>query len=243
MFERTAELWRRWTNRQPAPGEEDGASEAMADRRRWPRQPCAIETSCAAVGGDETPFPATVQDISPVSVRLLVPRPFTTGALLSMALAVREGQATIQVLACVVHARPHEDGRWAVGCSFSQELTDEELRSFGAANARTTPPDNRTWARFPCNVQATYELVQDDELAPHPAKVLNISAGGIALQVDRAVKLGALLSADLQNAAGERVLTILACVVHASVGADGRRVLGCNFIRELSEEDFRGLLG
>ena len=36
-------------------------------------------------------------------------------------------------------------------------------------------------------------------------------------------------------------MTILACVVHVTVRSEREHILGCNFIRELSEEDLAAL--
>jgi hypothetical protein len=41
---------------------------------------------------------------------------------------------------------------------------------------------------------------------------------------------------------GATPLTILACVVHVTTQQDGQRITGCNFIRELTEQDLRLLL-
>ncbi len=38
------------------------------------------------------------------------------------------------------------------------------------------------------------------------------------------------------------VRTILACVVHVAEQPEGHSDLGCNFIRELSDEEFQALL-
>ena len=72
--------------------------------------------------------------------------------------------------------------------------------------------------------------------------MLNISANGMALQLDRDLPTSTLLSADLTGGNGSWALTILACVVHVTVQPDGQRITGCNFIRELSESDLKKLL-
>ena len=71
--------------------------------------------------------------------------------------------------------------------------------------------------------------------------MLNISAGGVALVVDYDIRAGALLSVELFAPDGRAVVTILACVVHVVVEPNRERVLGCNFIQELSEADLQSL--
>ena len=61
--------------------------------------------------------------------------------------------------------------------------------------------------------------------------VWNLSACGVALLVENEVANGAMLSVDLLKSNGERVTSILACVVHIAALPDGKRILGCNFIR------------
>ena len=56
-----------------------------------------------------------------------------------------------------------------------------------------------------------------------------------------AIPTGTLLNAELHGPSGQ-TFTILACVVHVSAAAEGGHLLGCNFIRELSETDLRSLM-
>lgn len=64
---------------------------------------------------------------------------------------------------------------------------------------------------------------------------------GVALRVEEAIGLGELLSTELHDSFGRPVVTILACVVRVEKLAEGR-ILGCQFIRELGEEDVRALV-
>ena len=145
------------------------------------------------------------------------------------------------MLMCVVHVAPVGEGQWAVGGTFSRELTEDDLEAFGASKKRTALPDKRSWERFACTLKATYNVVTAPEPATFEATVLNISASGVGLSVDRATEAGTLLSVDLMTPAGNVVRTILACVVHAGIPQDGRWALGCNFIRQLREDDLRAL--
>jgi hypothetical protein len=153
-------------------------------------------------------------------------------------LAGVEGAA---VLACVVHASAEADGCWAMGCRFAAELTDEHLQAFGAARARPTPPDPRQWSRSPCSARASYSRVGADDPSPRPARVLNIAAGGVALLVEEEIAVGSLLGTELCDAGGRPVVSILACVVHVRLEGGGR-VLGCNFIRALGDDQLNALL-
>ncbi|HJT79123.1 MAG TPA: hypothetical protein VJ739_18145, partial [Gemmataceae bacterium] len=61
-------------------------------------------------------------------------------------------------------------------------------------------------------------------------------------RVESAVETGALLSLDLLDNSGRLATTMLACVVHVTAEGEGRWALGCNFIRELSEQELSALL-
>ena len=111
----------------------------------------------------------------------------------------------------------------------------------GAGRTKPTPPDDRNWSRFPCAITAVYQVIPDEDDVRREAKVLNISAGGVALVAEHDVQAGALLSAELHAPAGQTVVTILACVVHVVVQSEHERILGCNFIQELSDNDLKAL--
>jgi c-di-GMP-binding flagellar brake protein YcgR len=240
MFERTSSLWRRLTGRTPSTP--PSASTEEAERRAWVRYPSTAETQFTPVGEDnQTSLTARVRDVSLGGIKLLVGRPFDTGSMLTVVLT-GEGQSSLSVLACVVHCREQAGGEWALGCSFAAELEESDLEAFGARKARSDPGDGRHWARYPCQVRALCQLAVEPEQPAWPAQVLNISANGMALQAGCELPTGTLLSADLTSGNGPGALTILACVVHVTVQPDGKRVTGCNFIRELSESDLKTLL-
>jgi hypothetical protein len=238
MFEQTAALWRRLLGRS-APAAKAAAED---ERRVWVRFPADLETRLVAPNRpDEPGLAARIRDISRGGAKLLVNRPFDPGALLTIVLPSADGKSSLAVLACVVHCQAAGD-EWHVGCSFSAELDDDELNTFGALRSRPTPPDGRNWTRFPCgDVTATVVRLSDNDPRRYPARVRDISASGVALLVDDDIPAGTLLNAELHHGA-DRSFTILACVVHATTAPEGGHVLGCNFIRELNETDLESLL-
>lgn len=256
MFQRTFSFWRRLVGggapAAPGPaaagraGDQAGGGagqSAQEERRLWVRYPANLTANVQpAAGMEELRVPARVRDISLGGANLLVDRAFETGQLLSIELPHREGEETNTVLACVVRAVPESGGQWALGCVFSRELSDETLEGFGAKKVRLPPSDKRTWMRFPTNVQARFQKIGEPESRVHDAQVLNLSASGVGLLVDVPVETGALLSLDLVGHAGQITRTILACVVHVTSQSGTTSALGCNFIRQLSEDDLKALL-
>jgi hypothetical protein len=241
MFERTAALWRRLTGR----GQQAQQTRGQPDqeRRVWVRHPSSVEILFGPAGCPEEKLQsARIRDISRGGVKLLVPCAYQPGDLLTLALPSGAGRPALSVLACVIHCQKQDEGEYALGCSFSQELSEEDLAALGAQKLRPTAPDDRrNWTRFACNITATCRSVAQGQATAWTARVINISANGMGLLIDRDVPTGTLVSADLHGQQWTS-FTILACVVHATVQPDGRHVLGCSFIRELTETDLKALV-
>jgi c-di-GMP-binding flagellar brake protein YcgR len=237
MFEGTAAWWRRLTKR-PSDAASSGAAEIQDERRVWVRHPCDRPTQYAP-DPDEPPQSARILDISPGGAKIVVGQDHEAGSLISLELPGADGKTVCAALACVVHARQVGADEWVLGCSFSKELEQEQLGAFGIG---TGAADKRSSPRFTANLTATVQLTNSYDLTRWPAKVLNLSAGGIALAVERDIPNGTLLTADLVGANGQTLETILICVVHITTREDGTQRLGCNFIRELEESDLRKLL-
>src|SRR5207253_1297405 len=157
-----------------------------------------------------------VRNISLCGINFAGERAFEPGEMLSVELPGANAQASCTVLACVVHCAQENEGQWSIGCTFSRELTDADLETFGARRERHLPSDQRLWKRFPCDVTAIYQIVADEAQTPAAANVTDISATGVGLAVDRNVENGSLLSVELHNAAGTSARTMLACVVHVT---------------------------
>ncbi|HYT88627.1 MAG TPA: PilZ domain-containing protein [Gemmataceae bacterium] len=243
MFERTMSFWKRLLGRHPAA--EDGASvkQAEEDRRVWVRYPADLPTTYQPASKEETVrLTARVRNVSLGGVSLAVDRPFQPGEMLSVELPGATDESRCKVLACVVHLTPVGGSEWILGCTFSRELSQEDLEAFGARRERHSSSDQRTWMRFTCDVKAQYQPIGGPETAPQNAKVINLSASGVGLLVPRSIDNGALLSVELQAASGSFRRTMLACVVHVTAQPESEWALGCNFIRSLSDEDLQALL-
>jgi hypothetical protein len=237
MFERTFSFWRRLIG-----GSADPVSPAQDDRRVWARYPADIKTN-AQLNGKSQPerIAVAVRDISLGGANIEVERSFAPGEMLSLELPRSAGGETHTVLACVVRVEQPEAGKWALGCVFSRELTQEDLEGFGASKVRGDPKDKRIWMRFPCQLTAKIQKVGAALNPVHEARVINVSPSGVGLSVQTPIEAGTLLSVDLTNPAGERAKSILACVVHVTDHAQGDYSLGCNFIRQLQEDEWQGL--
>jgi|SRR5947207_2481500 len=238
MFRRFLSLFRRLVGG----GQERSSGDRPENERRvWVRYPSSAQAVVKPVqDGVNTRLSGRVRNVSRGGIHLVVNHKLEPGDMISVELPGSPPGETETVLACVIRVDPTDDKQWAVGCTFSEELSEEELSAFGAKKERPSKPENRAWKRFGCSVQATCSLVSDPGKT-WPAEVVNISAGGIGLQVNQAVETGAVLSLRLAHEGGQVERTVLACVVHVVARPGGEWVLGCNFIHELSDADLKAL--
>lgn len=241
MFQRTFSLCRRLIGKNHT---SDLGATAVAhdDRRLWVRYDAALQTQVhVARSGQIERFAAQVTDVSIGGANLVADRAFQAGQILSLELPGADGAMQL-VLACVVRCTALGDGHWSLGCAFSRELTSSDLERYGADKPAMAPEDQRSWVRHKCNLKAAYERVGEDDDRTYDAQVLNVSASGVGLILQDCVDPGALINLRLYNSAGALVRTILACVVHSTQRANGDLVVGCNFIRELGEDELTALL-
>ena len=243
MLASTPVTFWRWLTGQPLALTPTLVDDKPGDERRvWLRYAAKMNVRCGeANDGTDAGAMGVIRDLSRGGIQIISSRRFELGTLISVELPAMHGQNALTVLACVVRAQPHGDSEWTMGCRFSCALDDEQLGAFGAARARPSSPDPRGWERFPCDIKAFIQRVNNSDAAYRPARVLNIAVGGMALQVDEPIAVGELLSTDLHDAKGQPIVTLLACVVHSQSVAEGQ-MLGCNFIRELTDREVLALV-
>lgn len=240
MLQKTFSFWRRMVGTAPVPVRDAGA--ICDDRRLWFRYATELVGKLHMPDrreGDKVL--ALVRDLSAAGANLLTDRELQPGQMVTLELPSQDGEIH-SVLACVVRTTKQDDGGWSLGCIFSRELSSDDLVAFGARKIPAAANDPRTWVRFPIKFKACCRKVGDAMDVNRPAQVLNISASGIGLSVPDKMDAGTLLNIDLLDK-NERVLrTILACIVHTTERTSGEHALGCNFIRELTEDELHSLL-
>jgi len=237
MFERTFSFWRRLV------GKSEPSANPNEERRLWVRHPANLSTTVRPnSNGKSVRVASTVRDISRGGVHLIVDYAFEAGQLITIELPLADSDRTQSVLACIVRVVAEGPGKWSLGCIFSQELAEDDLAGLGGKRVKHDASDKRTWMRFATDIRANLQAVGDIRNQTYKAKVLNVSASGVALQARERIEAGVLLNVDFLGENETVRRTLLACVVHVSPGDDGDWALGCNFIRSLSEEDVKGLL-
>jgi PilZ domain len=240
MADRTISSWGQLVDLRPTTEAGNGPSR---ERRAWVRYVCDLVTICQpASAPSREPFLARIRNVARGGINFDVDQHFDSGSILSVELPGPIGEPTCRLLVCVIHVTSLPGGDWSLGCSFVQELSDEDLQPYGARRLRSEGEDNREWVRFACELEATYRIVRVTERKPAPAKVIDISPRGVGLVIDRAIEPGTVLSVDLKSKSGQSTLRMFACVVRVKQPRQGEWSLGCNFIREISDKEFKALL-
>jgi hypothetical protein len=215
---------------------------ANEDRRASPRHPAKGRAMCRLVSGDDTaPWTATVRELSKYGLGLVLPRPAGAGRLLSVELARDYGMSPRTLIARVIHESRESSRAAVVGCAFIKELEDEFLGFFRAGAVQPAGPDCRRWTRFPCNIETVCYSCDTAPGERRAARILDISAGGIALVVRCQFLRGTLLHFELPQEMDLADPKILVRVVRVKNQGDGNWLLGCEFADQLTDDEVRHL--
>jgi hypothetical protein len=240
MSQRTVSSWGQLVDLRPS---SENISPETTERRAWVRYVCELLTICQPTNlPTKEALLARVRNISRGGASLVIDQKFENGTILSVELPGPDGEPMCSLLACVIHAISQTGGDWSLGCSFVRELNDNDLHPYGAKQQPTSDSDQRSWVRFACDVEASYRIVRVTERSQAPARVFDISPRGVGLLVDRSIQPGTVLSVELRGSSGQSNLRIFACVVRVTELKNGEWALGCNFIREINDEELLALL-
>jgi hypothetical protein len=109
------------------------AKPSGAERRASVRYPCSEENfssdnSCRPITARKNEaWAATVRDLSTGGVGIVVNRRFEPGTLLSVELQDSEQTVNRNLLVRVVRVLEQGEGRWLLGCAFTNKLSDADL--------------------------------------------------------------------------------------------------------------------
>jgi c-di-GMP-binding flagellar brake protein YcgR len=119
---------------------------------------------------------------------------------------------------------------------------DERMQSSSSASQGTGHEQRRS-VRYSCVLDAscwTSDAVEFNTSVS--AVVLNISRGGMALLIGQHFEPGTILTVGLDSTTQDFLPPLKARVVHAQQRPNGDWVLGCAFVRPLTDEDLQALL-
>ena len=114
-----------------------------------------------------------------------------------------------------------------------------------AATALSRPAsgsEKRQHPRFDCGRGTVGLLSLDGQLTVRPVEVRNLSRGGACLVVEQRVELEKTVVLALRGPRAGFIWRGRARVVYILNRPDGRHVLGCAFLRELTDDDVRQLV-
>lgn len=209
------------------------------ERRVWIRHAANLPVRCGPTSRrDDVPFVAAhIVNISPAGARLRTKQAFHVGEVIGLELPPHADQTGLSLLAVVVHEAREGEGVWAVGCRFSRALSRDALAAFGvSANVPGAAEAIETSPRL-ADLAARYRLVEPEDPVDRVAAVVGLNGSGLTMQVGRALPIGALLELRLVGPQGSVLPQMLACVVHVKENMEGKYLVGCDFLRELTEEE------
>lgn len=102
--------------------------------------------------------------------------------------------------------------------------------------------ERRASVRYPCNLQPSWRELGSNRGFSRIGKVHDISAAGIGLVVERLIKPGTVLVVHLQTIDQRLTRPLPMRVMHATAQPEGTWLVGCEFVRKLSNEDLQSLL-
>lgn len=204
------------------------------ERRALVRLAAALRATYRLLGSDVAGR-AEVRNLSALGAGLLLPSAVGASALLQLDVE----RLKRLLFARVVHV---EEPDGLVGCAFVRELDDAVLRLFHAHRLGSAVGDDRRWVRFPCNVETACYAADAAPGEHSPARVVNISAGGMGLLLPCEFGAGTLLKLDLQGTAAHAAGPLLLRVVRATARTAGDWLLGCEFADPLRDEELNVLL-
>jgi hypothetical protein len=99
-----------------------------------------------------------------------------------------------------------------------------------------TGDDRRAHPRHTTDIRTVCRPVSEE--ADIPARIADVSVGGVKLRIGRPLREGTMVRVELPRLGGPGT-TVLACVMHANEVSRGEWEIGCNFSLELSDDEMQ----
>jgi 3-deoxy-D-arabino-heptulosonate 7-phosphate (DAHP) synthase class II len=102
--------------------------------------------------------------------------------------------------------------------------------------------ERRASTRYPCNLATSCRLGATVKGDSHPARVRNISAGGISLVLSQPALSGDLVAVDLRSMTRNFARTLQVRVIYCIEHPSGDYILGGAFVNPLTEDEVKAFL-
>jgi hypothetical protein len=99
--------------------------------------------------------------------------------------------------------------------------------------------DRRAYRRYPADLQVSCRALGAARADSWPARLRDISTGGIGLVLERRFEAGTLLAVDLANTPSGSARTLLSRVMHVRALPEREWLLGLALLREMGEDELR----
>jgi hypothetical protein len=121
-------------------------------------------------------------------------------------------------------------------------MSNEKAFSELANDQQVLAADRRTAERYPCNLKPSWRSWGKPGGESWSAAINDISTTGISLLINYWMKPGTVLVIKLQNSNHRLTRPLPVRVMHATERADGEWLIGCAFVRRLSEPELQAIL-
>jgi len=95
--------------------------------------------------------------------------------------------------------------------------------------------DRRVWVRYPSRRATCCKSAASDDEPSWPAQACDVSRGGLKLLATHKFERGTTLSIGSFNDSAENPSLVIAQVRYATPTPEGKWLLGCAFLKELTE--------
>src|SRR5260370_29935862 len=121
--------------------------------------------------------------------------------------------------------------------SLWRRLTSRRRATEPPVGAEHVEDERRVGVRHPADLRTQVAPAGDE--GGFPARIRDLSRGGLKLLADRPFDPGDLVTVGLPDANGAPNLTVLACGVHCQALGPQHGAVGCNLFPGLSEAELR----
>jgi hypothetical protein len=111
--------------------------------------------------------------------------------------------------------------------------------SLRKSSSKSQSKERRKHPRFDCPPDTIGFLIGDLEGDPWPIIIRNISRSGLGLLIGRRIDVDRVVIVDMRAASNKYKCRIPARVVYSTGPSRGQNILGCKFLRLISEEEVK----
>lgn len=97
--------------------------------------------------------------------------------------------------------------------------------------------ERRVSTRYPCSLTTSCRLIASVRGSTLPARVRNLSVGGISLVVNRHFESGSVLTIELKSLKRDFACTLELTVCYCVDHPNGESILGGRFLRTLDDDE------